>query len=295
MKCEHCGYDDMGTGDTAHMCPRFNRPVTVLAPAVLGIDKDKRIAELEQAVRNKEYAGKMKDDYIAELKKDAKRYLAMKFNDFTAEYCEHIDDILNDRRPQDLDAIIDAQLTAAPAPTPQPVAQEPVAWRLRTGHGTGWREAPPEGELAHMWTPLYAAQSAPVAAQEPAPGAQVYEPGCYTPRPAPGARNAALEEAAKIADAESVEIRDFDEGVGMAACSQIGMKIRDLKAAPVEQGERKPDLLPPLNIRSDRDMLNYLTQAFESEMSVCKCCGESESTSHMDSAKFLREYLAIAK
>lgn len=26
MKCEHCGYDDHGTGDSSHMCPKFNRP-----------------------------------------------------------------------------------------------------------------------------------------------------------------------------------------------------------------------------------------------------------------------------
>lgn len=43
--------------------------------------------------------------------------------------------------------------------------------------------------------------------------------------------SAALEDAAKIAYAESVEIRDFDDGVGVAACSQIGMKIQDLKTA----------------------------------------------------------------
>jgi hypothetical protein len=50
MKCDHCGYDDQGTGDSAHACPRFNRPVTVLSPVTLGIDKDKRIAELEAEI-----------------------------------------------------------------------------------------------------------------------------------------------------------------------------------------------------------------------------------------------------
>lgn len=25
MKCTHCGYDDQGTGDTAHACPAFNQ------------------------------------------------------------------------------------------------------------------------------------------------------------------------------------------------------------------------------------------------------------------------------
>lgn len=30
-----------------------------------------------------------------------------------------------------------------------------VAWRLKTGHGIGWRDVPPDGELAHLWTPLY--------------------------------------------------------------------------------------------------------------------------------------------
>lgn len=54
------------------------------------------------------------------------------------------------------------------------------------------------------------------------------------------------------------------------------------------------DLLPPLNIRSDRDMLSYLMQAFDNEVSVCGRCGESEPTEHMDSAKFLRQFLAAA-
>lgn len=55
-----------------------------------------------------------------------------------------------------------------------------------------------------------------------------------------------------------------------------------------------PDLLPPMGIRNDRDMLNYLHQAFESEFGVCERCHHEEPTKHMDSAHFLREYLAAA-
>lgn len=55
------------------------------------------------------------------------------------------------------------------------------------------------------------------------------------------------------------------------------------------------DLLPPLGIRNDRDMLNYLHQAFENEMSVCPHCYSSEPTSNTDSASFLRQYLAAAQ
>lgn len=55
-----------------------------------------------------------------------------------------------------------------------------------------------------------------------------------------------------------------------------------------------PDLLPPLGIRTDRDMLNYLMVAFDNEIGTCGGCGRSEPTKHMDSAGFLREYLATA-
>ncbi|MEG0040863.1 MAG: hypothetical protein RR775_09925 [Massilia sp.] len=54
------------------------------------------------------------------------------------------------------------------------------------------------------------------------------------------------------------------------------------------------DLLPPLGVRNDRDMLNYLMVAFNNEIGNCELCGHSESTKNMDSAGFLREYLAAA-
>lgn len=54
------------------------------------------------------------------------------------------------------------------------------------------------------------------------------------------------------------------------------------------------DLLPPLGIRNDRDMLNYLMTAFDNEIGTCGSCGRSEPTKHMDSAGFLRDYLAAA-
>ena len=55
-----------------------------------------------------------------------------------------------------------------------------------------------------------------------------------------------------------------------------------------------PDLLPPLGIHNDRDMLNYLMVAFDNEIGTCERCGHSEPTKHMDSAGFLRDYLAAA-
>lgn len=55
MKCERCGYDDHGTG-SAHACSMINGPITVLPPIAIGIDKDRRIAELEQTIKNKDWA-----------------------------------------------------------------------------------------------------------------------------------------------------------------------------------------------------------------------------------------------
>lgn len=43
---------------------------------------------------------------------------------------------------------------------------------------------------------------------------------------------------------------------------------------------------------TDREMLDYLMQAFDSEMGVCERCGHEESTATCDSATFLRDYLA---
>ena len=42
---------------------------------------------------------------------------------------------------------------------------------------------------------------------------------------------------------------------------------------------------------TDREMLDYLMQAFDNEISVCERCGHSEPTKDMDSAGFLRDYL----
>lgn len=55
-----------------------------------------------------------------------------------------------------------------------------------------------------------------------------------------------------------------------------------------------PDLLPPMGIRNDRDMLNYLMGAFDREVHSCERCGHGEDTKDMDSASFLREYMAAA-
>lgn len=54
------------------------------------------------------------------------------------------------------------------------------------------------------------------------------------------------------------------------------------------------DLLPTLGIRNDRDMLNYLMTAFDNEIANCERCGHAEPTKNMDSASFLRDYLAAA-
>lgn len=32
MKCDHCGYDDKGTGDLSHMCPKFNNEQLLYFP-----------------------------------------------------------------------------------------------------------------------------------------------------------------------------------------------------------------------------------------------------------------------
>lgn len=44
---------------------------------------------------------------------------------------------------------------------------------------------------------------------------------------------------------------------------------------------------------NDRDMLLYLMQAFDNEAWNCPRCGHGEDTKTMDSAMFLREYLAV--
>jgi hypothetical protein len=45
---------------------------------------------------------------------------------------------------------------------------------------------------------------------------------------------------------------------------------------------------------TDRGMLQYLMQAFDSETWQCPRCGHGDDTASMDSARFLREYLAAA-
>jgi len=72
-----------------------------------------------------------------------------------------------------------------------------------------------------------------------------------------------------------------------------------LQAAPPatevpEIAANAPDLPPPMGIRNDRDMLNYLMGAFDSEAHYCERCGHGEDTKDMDSASLLREYLAAA-
>ena len=54
------------------------------------------------------------------------------------------------------------------------------------------------------------------------------------------------------------------------------------------------DLRGRVSVPSDRDALLYLMERFDSEESNCPVCGHSEATSNMDSANYLREYLAAA-
>lgn len=65
-----------------------------------------------------------------------------------------------------------------------------------------------------------------------------------------------------------------------------------LNPAPAREKGVDLDLLPPLGIRNDRDMLAYLMQAFDNEFGNCERCGHAEPTKNMDSANFLRQYLA---
>jgi len=79
------------------------------------------------------------------------------------------------------------------------------------------------------------------------------------------------------------------------ACQQALAAVAAAKAAPVGGAlVAMPDLLPPMGIRNDRDMLNYLMVAFDNEIGTCERCGHSEPTKNMDSAGFLREYLRAA-
>lgn len=75
---------------------------------------------------------------------------------------------------------------------------------------------------------------------------------------------------------------------------QLELAAKWIMANQRTAGGEAVDLLPPMGIRNDRDMLNYLMQAFDSEMSVCNRCGDEHSTSTCDSAHFLRDYLKAA-
>jgi hypothetical protein len=65
-------------------------------------------------------------------------------------------------------------------------------------------------------------------------------------------------------------------------------------ATPPTQGAIKldaDDLKDDFGLMSDRDMLNYLHSAFETEVHNCENCGFAEPTSTFDSASILRDYL----
>ena len=48
----------------------------------------------------------------------------------------------------------------------------------------------------------------------------------------------------------------------------------------------------PVNCSNDREALDYLMEAFDNEINICNVCGDESSTHLMDSAIYLREYLA---
>lgn len=70
--------------------------------------------------------------------------------------------------------------------------------------------------------------------------------------------------------------------------------LANVNHAPVTADPVVHDFAPLLGIHNDRDMLNYLTAAFDNEVNTCERCGHSEPTKNMDSASFLRDYLAAA-
>jgi len=57
----------------------------------------------------------------------------------------------------------EAALSAALTRPPSAGEAEPVAWMLKTGHGTGLRDTPPPAEVLHMWTPLVPQGAAPTS------------------------------------------------------------------------------------------------------------------------------------
>lgn len=105
----------------------------------------------------------------------------------------------------------------------------------------------------------------------------------WMPRPRPG--------AALAAKAEAPAQRVIG---GQRWSKEAEMTDGWLTAQQAAAPGTLPDLLPPMGIHTDRDMLNYLMVAFDNEIGTCERCGHSEPTKHMDSAGFLRDYLAAA-
>jgi hypothetical protein len=109
---------------------------------------------------------------------------------------------------------------------------------------------------------------------------------------------AAREEGALAREAHLMQSHEplMDAASAKERIARAEATIADLRArlASAGAGGDAVDLLPPMGIRNDREMLNYLMQAFDSEMSVCNRCGDEHSTSTCDSAHFLRDYLKAA-
>ncbi len=123
-----------------------------------------------------------------------------------------------------------------------------------------------------QWDDSASPSAAPAAGQAGLAKLRTYDPD----RDCPGV----MEERDKYNDGDYYKVED------------VQALFATLAAPVAADTEQARDLLPPLGIRNDRDMLNYLMQAFDNEMSVCDRCHHSESTATCDSAGFLREYLA---
>ncbi len=95
-------------------------------------------------------------------------------------------------------------------------------------------------------------------------------------------------------DAEWTEWRAITAAEYERRKGDSAFEFRPIAAQQAAAPGALPDLLPPLGIHNDRDMLNYLMVAFDNEIGTCERCGHSEPTKHMDSAGFLRDYLAAA-
>lgn len=89
----------------------------------------------------------------------------------------------------------------------------------------------------------------------------------------------ALRHVIKELDAEACEDIDYAQVSGaLGAYELFG---HSLNSSPVSAG--------------DRDALLYLMDRFDNEVWVCPRCSHEETTSEMDSAGYLREYLAGAQ